>query len=108
METLRDALRCPTCPCMGQVDKSVDCRLVNKAFPGGPDSQESICSSRDPDLIPRLGRSPGEGNDYPLQNSRLENPIDRGAWRATGGGKGSQRKILPCTFSYLFDILLTI
>ena len=87
---------------------ALDCRLVNKAFPGGPDSQESICSSRDPDLIPGLGRSPGEGNDYPLQNSRLENPMDRGAWRATWGGKGSHRKILPCTFSYSFDILLTI
>ena len=30
--------------------------------------------------IPGLGRSPGEGNSYPLQYSCLENPIDRGAW----------------------------
>ena len=28
------------------------------------------------------GRSPGEGNGYPLQYSCLENPMDRGAWRA--------------------------
>ena len=34
-------------------------------------------------LISGLGRSPGEGNGYPLQYSCLENPIDRGAWRAT-------------------------
>ena len=34
-------------------------------------------------LIPGSGRSPGEGNGYPLQYSGLENSIDRGAWRAT-------------------------
>ena len=33
--------------------------------------------------IPRLGRSPGEGNGNPLQDSCLENPMDRGAWKAT-------------------------
>ena len=33
-------------------------------------------------LIPGSGRSPGEGNDYPLQHSRLENSMDRGTWRA--------------------------
>ena len=30
-----------------------------------------------------LGRSPGEGNGYPLQYSGLENSMDRGAWQAT-------------------------
>ena len=34
-------------------------------------------------LISGLGRSPGEGNGNPLQYSCLENPRDRGAWRAT-------------------------
>ena len=34
-------------------------------------------------LIPESGRSPGEGNGTPLQYSCLENPTDRGAWRAT-------------------------
>ena len=33
--------------------------------------------------IPGLGRSPGKENDNPLQYSFLENPMDRGAWRAT-------------------------
>ena len=33
--------------------------------------------------IPGLGRSPGEGNVNPLQNSCLENPMDGGAWQAT-------------------------
>ena len=37
----------------------------------------------DSSLIPGLGRSPGGGNGKPLQYSCLENPIDRGAWRAT-------------------------
>ena len=36
----------------------------------------------DSGLISRLGRSPGGGNDNPLQYSCLENPMDRGAWRA--------------------------
>jgi len=40
-------------------------------------------------LIPGSGRSPGEGNDYPLQYSCLENPMDRGAWWAQS--MGSQR-----------------
>ena len=37
----------------------------------------------DPGSIPGLGRSPGEGNDYPLQYPCLDNPMDRGAWQAT-------------------------
>ena len=37
----------------------------------------------DPGLIPGLGRSPGGGHGNPLQYSCLENPMDRGAWRAT-------------------------
>ena len=37
-------------------------------------------------LITGLGRSPGEGNDYPLQYSCLGNSIDRGAWRAAVQG----------------------
>ena len=38
---------------------------------------------RDVVLIPGSGRSPREGNGNPLQDSCLENPMDRGAWRAT-------------------------
>ena len=36
--------------------------------------------------IPGSGRSPGEGNDNPLQYSSLENPMDREAWQATVHG----------------------
>ena len=37
---------------------------------------------KDVGSIPGSGRSSGEGNDYPLQYSCLENPIGRGAWWA--------------------------
>ena len=36
--------------------------------------------------VPGSGRSPEEGNGDPLQYSGLENPMDRGAWRATVRG----------------------
>ena len=55
-------------------------------FPGDSDSKESACNVGDLGLIPGLGGSPGEGNGNPLQYSCLENPIDRGAWRATVHG----------------------
>ena len=38
---------------------------------------------RDTGSILGSGRSPGEGNDNPLQYSYLENTMDRGPWRAT-------------------------
>ena len=53
-------------------------------FPGGPDGKESACNAGDPGSIPGSGKSLGEGNGNPLQYSCLENPMDRGAWRATG------------------------
>ena len=48
--------------------------------PGGSDGKVSVYNAGDPDSIPGLGRSPGEGNDNPLQYYCLENPMDRGAW----------------------------
>ena len=50
-------------------------------FPGI--SAGSACNAREPGSIPGLGKSPGEGNDNPLQYSCLENTMDRGAWWAT-------------------------
>ena len=52
-------------------------------FPCGSDGKESACIVGDLSSIPGLGRSSGEGNDYPLQCSGLENFMDRGAWQAT-------------------------
>ena len=45
-------------------------------FPGGSAGKESACSAGDLGFIPGLGRSPGEGNSYPLQYCGLENSID--------------------------------
>ena len=54
--------------------------ILSIVFPGGSEGQESACNAEDLDSKPGSGRSPGEGNDNPLQYSCLENPIDRGAW----------------------------
>ena len=40
----------------------------------------SVYNAEHPGLIPGSGRSPGEGNDNPLQYYCLENPMDRGTW----------------------------
>ena len=45
----------------------------------GSDSKESASNAGDKRSIPGSGRSPGEGSGYPLQNSCLENSMDRGA-----------------------------
>ena len=58
-------------------------------FMGFPDSsvgKESACNAGDMGSIPGLGRSPGKRNGNPLQYSYLENPMDKGAWRATVHG----------------------
>ena len=55
-------------------------------FPDGSDGKASAYLAEDPGLIPGLGRSSGEGNGNPLQYSCLENPMNRGAWRATVHG----------------------
>ena len=55
-------------------------------FLSGSDTKEPACNAGDAGdlgLIPGLRRSPGEGDGNPLQYSCLENPMDRGAWRAT-------------------------
>ena len=53
-----------------------------KGFLSGSDGKESACNAGDPDSIPESGRSPGEGNDNPLQYPCLGNSMDRGAWPA--------------------------
>ena len=51
--------------------------IIFRAFPGGSEGKESACSAGDLGSTPESGRSPGEGNDYPLQYSCLENSTDR-------------------------------
>ena len=52
------------------------------SFPGGSVVKNLPVNARDAGVVPQLGRSPGGGNGNPLQYSCLENPLDRGAWRA--------------------------
>ena len=59
---------------------------VNLGFSGGSAGKESACSAGALGSIPGLGRAPGGGHGNPLQYSCLENPMDRGAWRATVQG----------------------
>ena len=53
---------------------------------GGLDGKASVYNAGDLGSIPGSRRSPGEGNGNPLQYYCLENPMDRGAWRATVNG----------------------
>ena len=57
--------------------------------------------------IPGLGRFPGEGNDYPLQYSYLENSMDRGDWWVTvhGLAKVSGQDWAINTFTFTVVIL---
>ena len=64
---------------LGKLFTSLRCCL----FPGGSDGKASAYNAGDPGSIPGLGRSPGEGNGNPLQDSCLENSTDGGALQAT-------------------------
>ena len=60
-------------------------KAVVQVLKSGSDGKESACDAGDLDSIPGSGRSPGEGNSFPLQYSCLENPMDiysmdRGVW----------------------------
>ena len=61
-------------------------RLVEQVFMGflggSPDKKYSACDSRNLSLTQESGRSPGGRYGNPLQYSCLENPSDRGPWRA--------------------------
>ena len=50
--------------------------MLPLGFSCGSAGKESTCNAEDLDLIPGLGRSPGEGKGYPFQYSGLENSVD--------------------------------
>jgi len=52
-------------------------------FPGDSVGKESTCNAGDTGSIPGSERYPVAGHGNPLQNSCLENPVDRAAWWAT-------------------------
>ena len=52
---------------------------------------------RDAGSSPGSGRSPGGGHGNPLQHSCLENPVERGAWRATAHGVAKDQTMTEVT-----------
>ena len=75
------------CVCVWVSSFDFNCNIqLFMSFPDGSDCKESVYSAGDLDLIPGLGRSPEEGNGYPLQYSCLENSMDGRVWQATVHG----------------------
>ena len=77
-------------------------------FPDVSDGKESACSVGDPGSIPGLGRSPRDGNGYPLQYPCLENLMDRGAWWAAAHGVPKSRAWLWLTLTYLLIVFTSL
>ena len=70
----------------------------------GSAGKESACNAGDLGLIPVLGRSPGEGNGYPLQYSGLENSMDCMVHRVTKG----RTRLIDCHFHSSDNWVLTV
>ena len=82
----RDLIACPDAE--NRLPNEVDKSAVVKNLPA---------SAGDVGLISGSGRSPGGGNGNPLQYSRLENSMGRGAWRAiVHGVTKSQMRLRAC------------
>ena len=69
-------------------------------------SKESTCNTGQLYSVPGSGRSPGEGYSNLRQYSSLENPMDKGAWRATVHGvTKSQTGLSTHAYTHLLDLL---
>ena len=75
-----------------QQSSEVQNAASNLELPSGTVVNNPATSAGDPSSSPGSGRSPGEGNDNPIQYSCLENPMDRGAWQVTRVGHGLATK----------------
>ena len=64
------------------MEKNLKKNIYIYIFSGGSEGKEFASSAGDAGSMPGLGRSRGEGNGNPVQYSYLENPMDRGAYRA--------------------------
>ena len=83
--------------------------MMLSGFPSGSDGEESACNARDLGSVPGLGRSPEEGNGYPLQYSGLENSTDKGAWQATVHGVAKSRtRLSDFHFTFLDTAILCV
>ena len=81
-----DPVLCSTAWSWASQSPTVGLSIRTFGFPAGSDGKESACNAGDLSSVPGLGRSPGGGNCNPLQYSCLGNPMERGAWWATGHG----------------------
>ena len=73
-------------------------------FPGGSDGKASAYNEGDPDSIPGLGKSSGEGNGNPLQYSCPENPMDGGAgWATVPRVAKSRTQLSDFTFTFFLN-----
>ena len=82
------------------------CKKVLPRQRTGKESAASAGDAGDPrgiDSIPGWERSPGEGNDSPLQYSCLENSMDRGAWQAILHGAAKRHVLQPRLSFYLLQ-----
>ena len=77
--------------------------LEYSCSPGSSDGKESACNAGDLGLIPGLGRASRGGYDNPLLYSCLENPMDRGAWRATVHGVTESQTRLSDSAQHIVD-----
>ena len=68
-----------------------DERATSLGLPCGSAVKNPLANRGDTGLISGLGRSPGGGHGNPLQDSCLENPMDRGAWWAIGHAVAKRR-----------------
>ena len=71
-------------------------------FPGVSHGKEFTCNEGDLGLQPWLGRSLGEGKDYPPQYSGLENNMDRESWQAIVHGVAKS----PTDMTFSFTLVL--
>ena len=83
--------------------------IYKLGFPCGSAGKEFACNVGDLGLIPGLGRSPGEGKDYPLQYSGLENSMN---WRYLFVfffiNSEGRYNISPCFFCIIFNFLISL
>ena len=80
---------------LGNVPGSRRHPQIRKSFPCGSAGKEPACSAGDLGSIPRLGRSPEEGNGNPLQYSCLENPMEEPGRLLSMGHKESDTTEQP-------------
>ena len=86
---------------------SIEANKNSKGFSDASEGKESACNAEDLGSIPRLGRSPEEGNGNLLQYSCLGNFIYRGAWWATVSGVAESQKRLG-DLALMYTVMVTL